>query len=333
MKKMLNVLIVLMLMASIAPLTFADEAENSTEELNKDAETRKQGEIRNKRFDGEMYLLQLEKVITKNIIKGKEVFTILKDLEYNTTYLEAILAEFELLKEEVIAADPNATDAVQIFIDLKHDAINLTKDFRETLKEMLDNETIEPLRERIKNMICEQVQNLTKNIQNKIKQFNRNQLHRIYQIIGENGGSFLNKYQNGTLSMEQVKQNISKTVSQMAKERRYDIFYQLKQNQIKSQIKARICIENATEDFQERKQNRLTNRIQKSENMSDDPINEEMQERIRNRLSDNDNAGTGGSANNADNGVSGNGNGSSNSDNGNNSNDNGNKQQSGGGGR
>ena len=332
MKKMLNVLIVLMLMASIAPLTFADEAENSTDEVEIDAETQKQVEIMNTSLGAEIRLLQLEKVITKNIIKGKEVFTILKDLEYNTTYLEAILAEFELLKEEVMAADPNATDAVQIFIDLKHDAVNLTKDFRETLKEMLDNEKIEQLRERIKNMICEQVQNLTKNIQNKIIQFNRNQLHRIYQIMGENGDSFLNKYQNGTLTMEQVKQNISKTFSQMTKERRYDIFYQLKQNKIKSQIKARICVENATEDFQERKQNRLTNRMQKSENMSDNPINEEMQERIRNRLSDNDNAGTGGSANNADNGVSGNGDGSSNSDNGSNNDDNGNKKQSGGGG-
>ena len=331
MKKMLNVLIVLMLMTSIAPLAFADEVENSTDEVEIDAETQKQVEIMNTSIGAQIRLLQLEKAITKNIIKGEEVVSFLADLEYNTTELEAILAEFELLKEEVIVADPNATDAVEIFVDLKHDAVNLTKDFRETLKELLDNETLEQIGERIRNMICEQVQNLTKKIQNKIKQLNRNQLHIIYQIIGENGESFLNKYQNGTLSMGQIRNNISKTVSQMTKERRYDIFYQLKQNKIKSQIQARICVENATENFQERQQNRLTNRIQKSENMSDDPINEEMQERIRNRLSDN-NSGTGGSTNNTDTGTSGNGNGSSTPGNGSNSNDNGNKQQSGGGG-
>jgi len=320
MKKMRNVLVVLMLMASIAPLAFADEAENSTDEIEIDTETQKQIEIMNTTLGAQIRLLQLEKTINKNIIKGEEVVSFLTELEYNTTELEAIIAELDLLKEEVISADPNVTDAVQIFVDLKYDAIYLTKDFRETLKGLLYNETIERIRERIKNMSCEQVQNITKNIQNKIKQFNRNQLYIIYPIIGENGEYFLNKYHNGTLSMEQIKNNISKTVSMMTKEKRYDIFYQLKQNKIKNKIRARICFENATENFLERQQNRLTYRIQKAENMSDDPISKEMQERIRNRLNGY-----------ADDSNSDNGNGSGTSSNGKDDSCNGNKQQSGGG--
>ena len=320
MKKMVNVLVVLMLIASIVPLAFADEAENSTNENEIYVETQKQIEIMNTTLGAQIRLLQLEKAITKNILTGEEVVSFLTELEYNTTELEAILAEFDLLKEEVISANPNTTDAVQIFIDLKYDAIYLTKDFRETLKELLDNETIEQIRQRIKNMICRKVQNLTKNIQNKIKQFNGNQLYIIYQIIGENTEYFLNKYYNGTLSMEQIKNNISKTVSMMTKEKRYDIFYQLKQNKIKSKIRARICFENATENFLERQQNRLTNRIQKAENMSDDPISKEMQERIRNRLSGY-----------SDDSNSNNDNGSGTSSNGKDDSGNGNKQQSGGG--
>ena len=42
MKKIWNLLIVLMLMASIAPLAFADEAEDSTDDVEIDAETQKQ---------------------------------------------------------------------------------------------------------------------------------------------------------------------------------------------------------------------------------------------------------------------------------------------------
>ena len=316
MRKIWNLIIVLMLMASIAPLVFADEAEDSTDEVEIDDETQKQVEIMSDGIGSEIRLLQLEQSITKNIIKGEEIVTILKDLEYDTTYLEAILAEFEFLKEEVIDADPNSTDAVQIFVDLKHDAVNLTKDFRDSLKELLDDDTIEQLRERTREMVCEQVQNLSSKIQNKIKQFNRNQLHKMYQIMGENGTSFLNKYQNGTLTMEQVRQQIGKMVNQMTKEKRYGIFSQLKQNKIQKKIQAEICVQNATDGFQTREESRLTNRLRKSENMPDDPINEEMQERIRNRLKGNDNSGTGGSGNNADNGSPGNGN----------------NQQSGGGG-
>ena len=286
-----------MLMVSIAPLAFADEAVDSTDEVEINDETQKQVEIMDVCVGSEIRLLQLEKSITKNIIKGEEVVSILKDLEYNTTYLEAILAEFEFLKEEVMDADPNSTDAVQIFVDLKHDAVNLTKEFRDALKELLDDDTIEHLRERIREMVCEQAQNLSSKIQNKIKQFNRNQLHKLYQIMGENGSSFLNKYQNGTLTMEQVKQQIGKMVNQMTKEKRYEIFSQLKGNKIQKKIQAKICVQNATDGFQTRKESRLTNRLQKSENMPDNPINEEMQERIRNRLNGNDNAGTGGNGN------------------------------------
>jgi len=308
MRKIWNIIIVLMLMVSIAPLAFADEAEDPTSEVEIDDETQKQVEIMNDSVGSEIRLLQLEKSIAKNIIKGEEVVSILKGLEYNTTYLEAILAEFEFLKEEVIDVDPNSTDAVQIFVDLKHDAVNLTKDFRDALKELLDDDTIEQLRERTREMICEEAQNLSSKIQNKIKQYNRNQLHKLYQIMGENGTSFLNKYQNGTLTMEQVKQQIGKMVNQMTKEKRYGIFSQLKQNKIQKKIQAEICVQNATDGFQTRKESRLINRLQKSENMPDDPINEEMQERIRNRLKGNDNSGTGGSGNNADNGSPGNGN-------------------------
>lgn len=308
MKKIWNALIVLMLIASIAPLVFADEVEDSTDDVEIDAETQKQVEAMNNGIGAEIRLLQLEKSITINIFKGEEIVSNLAELGFNTTELLAILFELELLKGEVVTADPNATDAVQIFVDLKHDAVNLTKDFRDTLKESLDDDTIEQIRERIREMICEQAQNLSKNIQNKIRQFNRNQFHRVYQILGENGDSVLNQYQNGTLTMNQVKQQIQKMVNQMIKEKRYDLFSQLKQEKIHNQIKAKNCVQNASEGFQTREESRLQKRLHQSETMSDNPVTEEASERIRNRINCIGDAGTGSDDNNSpvDNG-SGNG--------------------------
>ena len=79
MRKIWNMVIVLMLMVSIAPLAFADEAEDSTDEVEINDETQKQVEIMDARVGSEIRLLQLEKSITKNIIKGEEVVSILKD--------------------------------------------------------------------------------------------------------------------------------------------------------------------------------------------------------------------------------------------------------------
>jgi hypothetical protein len=275
MKKILGITMVLLLATSMVPLTLADEAEDTQQDEVK---------IMNDQLGAQIRLLQLEKAITKNILKGEEVVSVLKESEYDTTELEAILAELELLKEEVQSADPNSTDAVQIFVDLKSDAVELTKDFREALKELLDEKTVEELRERIREMVCEQVQNLSQQIQNRIKQFNRNQLHKIYGIIEETDSSLIDEYQNGNVTREQVKQQISKKINEMTKEKRYQVFSELKEGRIRERIQARVCVEDATEKFQERKEVRLTNRLRSAQNIDDDQIRTEMEQRMQNRL-------------------------------------------------
>ena len=291
---------VLLLAASVVQLALADEAGDiQQDEVEIDAETQDEVEIMSYQFGAEVRLLQLEKSITKNVLKGEEVISVLKEAEYNTTELEAILSELELLKEEVQSADSNSTDAVQIFVDLKSDAIELTKDFREIFKDLLDEGTVEELRERIGEMVSEKVQNLSQQIRNRIRQFNRNQLHRIYGIIGETNGSLINEYQNGNITKEQVKQQISKKVNEMTKEKRYQIFSELKEGKIRERIQARMCIENATQNFQERKEARLTNRLHNAQNAQniDNQVKSEMENRITQRLNKN-NGTSGGHGNN-----------------------------------
>mgnify|MGYP000192954539 CR=1 FL=1 len=189
MKKIVGIMIVLVLMASLTPLALADEAGESEVEI--DAETYNEVEAMEYPYGAEIRLLQLEKAVTKNIVKGEEIVSVLKESGYNTTELETILAELELLLEEVQSADANSTNATQEFVDLKHDAIELTKEFRDALHELIDDDMADGLQERIREMTCEQVQNLTTKIQNRIRHYNRNQLHRLFGIIGEANESLL----------------------------------------------------------------------------------------------------------------------------------------------
>jgi len=291
---------VLLLATSMMSLTSADEAEDTQQDEVK---------IMKDQLGAQIRLLQLEKSITKNIIKGEEVVSVLKESEYDTLELETILAELELLKGEVQSADSNLTNATQIFVDLKSDAVELTKDFREALKELLDEKTIEELRERIREMVCEQVQNLSQQIQNRIRQFNRNQLHKIYEIIEETDSSLIDGYQNGNVTREQVKQQISKKINEMTKEKRYQVFSEIKEDQIRERIRARVCVENATENFQERKEIRLTNRLRSAQNIDDDQIRTETEQRMKDRGNNMNNGGNNDGGNNSnDNGKNGTGN-------------------------
>lgn len=348
MKKMLNILIVLVLMISVSSLALAEDAEDDmgvlvesepvlgenetvepdanesgtpggneselpdgnesevpdgnesetpySNETEVDDETEEEIEIMNNSLGAEIRLLQLEKAILKNIVKGERAIEVLKGLGYNTTELESIIEELKLVLSEVQAADPSANDSVKVFVDLKHDARKLTKEFRDALREMVKGQKYKEIKERIQQMVKEQNQSLTKQIRNRIKQFNRNQLHRLYGIIGEPvNNSILEKYQNGNYSLEEAKGQVSKMVNKMMKHKKENIFSELKKQKIKNQINATETYENTTESFNIREQERLQNRLNKAEEKSNQQLMEKIQEKI-NESKDKGNQSNAGSA-------------------------------------
>ena len=248
MKKISTILILLMMLVSISSIAIADEAGEDVQE-NIDSETEKEIEIMNNSLGAEIRLLQLEKALLKNILKGEMAVQVLIGLGYNnTTELVSILDDMKLLLEEVRSANTSSNESVQIFVALKNESMNLTTQFRESIKELLDDETLREIRQRIREMVSEQVQNLSKHIRNRIRQFNFNQLYRLYGIVGEANSSFVNDYFNGNISLNETKLQLCKTINQMSRERRFQIFSEIKSENLKRQIHAHDYIEHMGEN-------------------------------------------------------------------------------------
>ena len=96
-----------------------------------------------------------------------------------------------------------------------------------------------------------------------------------------------------------MKQQISKKVNEMTKEKRYQVFSELKEGNIREMMQVRVCVEDAAENFYERKEVRLKNRLRSAQNIDDDQIRTEMEQRMKNRLNDMDNGGNDDGGNNA----------------------------------
>ena len=300
MKKTTTILVALILIGSILPIAYADNSNNNPNDEYIDKETQHQTEIMNNNTLGaQIRLLQLEKAIIKNIEKGEQILSIINNSEFNLTKLEVIIAEFYLLKQEVQRSDPNATNAVKTFVDLKHDAVNLTKEFRETLRSTINTTTYNQLQQQTRNMTCNQTQNLTKQIQSKIRQYNTKQFRSLYKILGENNPEKLTNYQNGTLTQLQLKQNLTKKIQQNKTTNQYEFLTSLKQQKIQQKIQTQNNIQNATNGFKQRQKHRLQNRINQSENLSDNPLYQQLTKRLQQKLGtlNNNNGG-----NNDDNG-------------------------------
>lgn len=248
MKKILALLIMLVMLVSISSLAVADEEGEDQGNNDADVETEKEIEIMNNSLGAEIRLLQLQKALLKNILKGEMAVEVLKGLgfnttENNTTELESILAEMKELLVEVKTANTSSNESVQIFVSLKNQSKNLTTQFRETLKGLLDDISLREIRQRIKEMLSGELENYSKRIRNLIRQFNSNQLYRLYGIIGGANSSFVNDYFNGTLPLNETKLQLCKIINQMTKDKKYEIFSEIKSENIRRRIHAHDYLE------------------------------------------------------------------------------------------
>lgn len=265
MRKILSLLLVPMLMISISSLTFAEEAgdhphndqnphdnsgndnetgssddnnENETDDAFEN-ETEDEIQIMNATLGAEIRLLQLEKAIIKNILKGEMTIAVLKSLKFNTTELESLLADLKAVLEDVRIINTSANDSVARFVALKHEARNATKLFKESLHALIDDVTLREIRERVRELVGDDLQNYTRRIQNRIRQFNRNQVYRLFGIIGEANMSLLKDYLNGNITLDQLRFQLSKTMNQMNHERQHKVFSELKEERIRNKIHAK----------------------------------------------------------------------------------------------
>jgi len=238
------------MLISISSLAMADEAgeeqnndDETQEQKDIDSETEKEIFVMNNSLGAEIRLLQLQKALLKNILKGNMTIEVLKVLGFNTTALEDILDQMKEVLEEVKAANTSSNESVQIFVELKNQSKNLTTQFRETIRELLDDVTLQELKEMIKENFSEQLQDLDKNIRNKIRHFNRNQLYRLYGLIGKVNDSFIEDYLNGNVSLNLTKIQLCKIINQLTKEKRYLLFSEIKEDNIKGKIHVKAIID------------------------------------------------------------------------------------------
>jgi len=272
MKKITHLLLVLMLMTAVLSSAFAvqaddhdqnnsddenenhekvnetdDSHQNETDHENESSfnnETEHEIRVMNTSLGARIRLLQLEKALILNILKGNMTVQVLKNLDVNTTSLETILENLTDVLDTVRTADPDANDSVQVFVQLKNESKNFTKQFRDTLRLLLDNETIARIKEQLRNITNDELQDCKMKIRHWVREFNRNQLYRLFGLVGEVNTSLLEKYLNGNVTLDQVRFHLHKLVNQMTKEKRYMIFSEIKEENIKSKIHAHETMKN-----------------------------------------------------------------------------------------
>ena len=270
----------------VSTTTFAYAEDGESGEVNFDEHTREEILIFNDPDGAEIRFLQLEKAVTCNIYNGHLIITNLSGSGYDTIELDTILAEMNLLLDEIKAVDINSSEAVNLYVELKQDAIDLTKEFKDLLHELLNDTTLASLQENVQNIVCQQANGLQSSIRNKISLFNGKQLKEIFRVLGRSDSPILQQYQNGNMTLQQVKQQLALMAHGLNENEKFDVIVEMKPNRIRLQIQSIINIENISNQYGYRKCNRLQNRLNNSENIDNETLRLCLQQRLRLRINE-----------------------------------------------
>ena len=232
----------MLLIISIIPVAIAEENNGTTIDTTVnaevDAETQAEIETMDTKLGSGMRLLQLERAITRQMLRGVEVIKIIDEKvasgelvlddiakEQVAQAKEIVSVDFPQLITELQTINPQDGEAAKKFIAVKDDAKQLTQEFAKLL---LANTGIFHSREDILAMAREAAKNVDrtelKELNQKIieirRQFNADRANTILARVGSADPALVEKIKTGQINFGQIRQEIAKRITSLPPEER-----------------------------------------------------------------------------------------------------------------
>jgi len=259
------------------------EHENETE-LNETEEE----EIRPMRFPhgAQVRLLELEKSITRNILVGNQTIAAIKagNSSANTTNLVSIIDKLIVLRNEVRTITVNETamlnktseELAQQFVDIKREAINLSKEFRDAARPLLKETDRQIIREYMKEIDRTELKNIDDEIRDARHRYNADLLNATFSHLGLNNSALLERVRNGDAKVGEIKNYVRDALRNETPKQRQQAMLKLreaeaKRNVYQEAVRARV-LANQSERLNQREQHMnqvMQNLSQHQEKLSD----------------------------------------------------------------
>ena len=286
MNKTISAFLITALAISMLPAVMAADTQQNTLPPGEETQIQQEVQIMNNELGAQIRLLQLEKTIDIHIAIGNRVIEKAQELNKNATDLEATIAQMQDLKTEVQQAEPTADNAIQQFVDLKKEAISLTKQFRDTARTLFTPEEIQQLRqeqEQIKEQ-KEQKGQEAQEIRQKIKEYNQQKLEQLKTQLGLNIQNIADEMKQGNITTEQAKQMIKEKIMKLTPAKIKKIYNKAKEEEIKQKAKAKEEVSEVMKEFEARYKQRLQKRLNQTMSNISKQVKEQMKQQIKKQI-------------------------------------------------
>lgn len=247
MKKILQLILVFALVLSFM-MVFALADENTTvndtvdvnDTVNNDSE-----EVDAEDFaafqtanGAKMRLLQLERSLVRQLDLAEQIIGVVNE----SSVLEIIYEQLVDLKDAVILEEEsvNTTDrnSAKVFVDLKHSAIRLSKEFRAETRNVMTLEERTLLKDslNVDDETRDEIDDLTDEIEENTRAHNAERFQKLFARFGITNHDMVERVLNGDASIGEAKKDLKERYTKFSKEKKERAAQKLKEHAIKSKV-------------------------------------------------------------------------------------------------
>jgi len=262
---MKHTLLALFVVAMLAlSLQFAVAQDTEEEEVSN--ETREQAKIMTTSHGAKVRLLQLEYALQKQIMIAERIISKASEVadDFDDSELAVILEEMKEVKDAVGSADPGkpTEDAVQEFVDLKHDAVQLSQHFKNATLYMFSGQELSQIREGLKDGLQDELKQQRERVTNAIREHNSERIQSALRAMKSIDKDGLDEgIRNGTLQKEQIMDKIQEKAKELTSEQKREAAAEMKRVAEQQRERAEAAIREAQERFSERISERVKERL------------------------------------------------------------------------
>jgi len=222
MKRVCVFVALLFLFAAVLNVQFVlaeeNDTNNSTTNETIDNSTVEETDVMHYQYGAKVRLLQLERAIRQRVLKAEVVIDILSNRSANISELERIVTELKLLADEAHQEAVNSTfenknESVQKFIEIKRDAKDLIKEFKNLTKRVLTPEDKREIAKRMSEINTNEIKALREQIKEQIRMLNAHRAEKILEKIGKNDTETVDKIRRGEATKQEAMQKIKEHYS------------------------------------------------------------------------------------------------------------------------
>src|SRR3989344_5727618 len=214
-----------------------NETENSDDLEEVDVETEHEVEEMDIPPGAQLRILQLQRQLLIHILRANVVINSLKEMGKNTSELESIVAELEILKEESKIIPDNREEAVQKFVDIKKEARDLIKEFRESVRELTTENERSEIRVKFSSIReDEELISLNEQIREAIKELHKKRVENVLNSLNVEDGELLAKIQSGEITVEELREKLREHYSTLPEETKIRV----RDNLMKARLEIRL---------------------------------------------------------------------------------------------